>query len=245
MAEQHEKRNTAPYISFSTFTSALDNVAANDVPNFIDRHSFPSFSGAAVAGTLSSFRFFGLIDVNGKPEPSLHALAMNKDERQGNIKALLEKNYGNLIALDLSRTTPSEFDREFSGEQYGVSGDTRVKAKTFFIKAAQFAEIPISKLLLNKSRTSGPRKPRKSKSEISGHADAITTQSKNIEDRVTKGTALKEIELIDSGKQVWIGTDANLFDIKAGNDLNFVLSLIKLFDKYEKGESIDFNPNSY
>lgn len=246
MAEQQEKRHTAPYIPFSTFTSALDNVAANSVPNFIDRHSFPSFSGAAVAGTLSSFRFFGLIDVNGKPEPPLHDLAMDKDGRQKNTRALLEKYYSDLIALDLSRTTPSEFDREFSGEQYSVSGDTRVKAKTFFIKAAQFAGIPISKLLLNKSRSSGPRKPRKPKGETLGNmTPTISEQSSNVKDQATKGNALKEIELVDSGKRVWIGTDANLFDIKAGNDLNFVLSLIKLFDKYEKGESIDFNPNPY
>lgn len=60
-----------------------------------------------------------------------------------------------------------------------------------------------------------------------------------------KENALKEIELIDSKKLVWIGTDANLFDIKAGNDLNFVLGLIRLFDRYEKGELIEFNSIGY
>lgn len=248
MAEQSEKRHAAPYIPFSTFISALDNVAANSVPNFIDRHSFPSFSGAAVAGTLSAFRFFGLIDADGKPETALHDLAMNKDARQQNLKTLLERLYGDLIALDLSRTTPSEFDREFSSEKYNVSGDTRVKAKTFFVKAAQFADIPISKLLLKKSRITGPRKPRKQKGETLGAGEAgVGKQSGgNREDQFAQPkNALKEIELVESKKQVWIGTDANLFEIKAGNDLNFILSLIKLFDRYEKGESIDYNSTAY
>jgi hypothetical protein len=45
--------------------------------------------------------------------------------------------------------------------------------------------------------------------------------------------AIKQINLVESGKSVWIGTDANMFEIKRGRDLDFILALIKLFDEYE------------
>jgi hypothetical protein len=237
MSEPSEKPNAAPYVPFSTFISALDNVAANSVPNFIDRHCFTSFSGAAVAGALSSFRFFGLIDANGKPEKLLHDIAMDKGdtERKRNIKALLEKHYAGLIALDLSRTTPSEFDREFSSEHYGVNGDTRVKAKTFFIKAAQFAEIPISKLLLKKAR--GPRKPKKAKDPGAIIGQGVAASKGGESEQHTGGSHATKIVRLHGGGTVMLTASVDVLSLK-GKDREFVFNLIDLLSSYESGEDI-------
>lgn len=232
------KKKSAPYLPFATFTNALDSVAAHSVPNIIDRSSFPSFSGGNVAATLSAFRFFDLIDNTGAPLMELHTLAMNKADREANIRALLEKYYASLIALDLSRTTPSQFDEAFSSEAFGVTGDTRVKAKTFFIKAAQAAKIPISKLLLNKARASGQRKPRKPKvNNIGGNSidNAVYEQP-----APAGGHATKIVQL-SGGGTVMLTASVDILSLK-GKDRDFVFKLIDMLDAFETNEP-DFSAN--
>jgi len=54
--------------------------------------------------------------------------------------------------------------------------------------------------------------------------------------------AIRRIQLTESNKAIWIGTDANMFQIRSGKDMDFVLALIKLFDEYErpiKGQELD------
>jgi hypothetical protein len=46
------------------------------------------------------------------------------------------------------------------GEVYPVTGETRQKAVTFFLKAAQFSDMPLSPYLLTQLR-SEPKKPRR------------------------------------------------------------------------------------
>lgn len=229
MADTTEKKKAAPYAPFATFQNALDNVAQHSVPNIIDRSSFPSFSGGMVAATLSAFRFFGLIDEEGKPSQLLHNVAMEKENRKVNIRTLLENHYPDLIALDLSRATPSQFDNVFSTERYGVSGDTRTKSKIFFLKAAQFAEIPISKLLLNKSRASAPRKPRK------GNANGkqeFTSQATPTINPAPSGTQHSKQIALSGGGTLTLALSVNLWDLK-GKDRDFVFALMDKIEAYE------------
>lgn len=164
MADPEAKKKTAPYISFATFQTALDNVASAGVPNIIDRHSFRSFSGGAVAAVLSSFRYFDLISDAGAPSEFLHALANEKDNRKANVKKLLDKYYDSVIALDLVRATPPQLEQAFADARYNVTGATRRKAQAFFLKAAAFTEIPVGKLLMSKSRNvTTSRKPKRPK----------------------------------------------------------------------------------
>jgi len=226
-----KKVKTAPYLPFPTFQSALDNIAANSVPNVIDRHSFPSFSGAAVSSTLVALKFFGLIDNEGKPEDALHDLAMDKDGRKQKIRVLLEKYYGNVVAVGLTRATPPQFDSAFAADLYNVSGDTKVKAKSFFIKAAQFAEIPMSKMLLTKSRTSGPRKAKKPKTSIpKGTTDeTLPPASETSASGNQTSTTIK----FGRGGSLTLTLDVNILELK-GTDRVFVFDLI---DKIESHQS--------
>jgi len=237
MADQSDKKHAAPYLAFATFTNALDNIAAHSVPNVIDRSSFPSFSGGAVAATISALRFFDLIDEHGKPQKALHDLAMKKDERVENIKALLEKKYRNLIELDLSRATPTQFDEAFSSALYNVSGDTRGKSKTFFIKAAQFAQIPISKLLLNKTRASG-RRSKKVKAGNGGIKTAaeipIPEMAAAVGAGVSGNHATKIVRLVGGGT-VMLTASVDVLSL-SGKDREFIFKVIDLLNAYESGE---------
>lgn len=230
-----KKAKTAPYVPFPTFLSALDNIGSVGVPNIIDRHSFPSFSGANVSSTLVALKFFGLVDEEGKPSDALHGLAMEKEGRKKAIGTLLQKYYGNIFAIDLTRATPPQLDNAFTAELYNVSGDTKTKAKTFFLKAAQFAEVPISKLLLKKSRASGPRKPRGKRVDLGSQGSAGSgSNSDTSDDRQTTTSATEKTIELGSGGTLTLSLDVNILELK-GKDRNFVFKLIDSIDAYEMG----------
>lgn len=230
-----KKVKTAPYLPYATFTSALDSISAHGVPNIIDRHSFPSFSGASVSAALVALKFFGLIDEDGKPDEALEKLAVDKVGRKTAIKALLEKHYTNVFALNLAKATPPQFDEAFTPELYGITGETKTKAKTFFIKAAQFTEIPISKLLLKNLRASGPRKKgksgAKSKPPAGTGADATAKQTNSGQPGGTERTIT-----LENGGTATLSLNVNLLELR-GKDRRFVFHLIDAIEAYaEKAE---------
>lgn len=147
----------APYVPFSTFETALDKLAAlGAIPPKIDHTVFPSMGGIAKGQVISAFKFLKLIDANGIPSPALKELAMNKSGRKAAIRKLITECYPNISESDLAGSSPGQIDHKLSDKTYNITGDTRQKARSFLLKAAAFAEMPISKLLTAK----GPRGPR-------------------------------------------------------------------------------------
>ena len=232
-----KKVSTAAYAPFKTFLTVLDHLKAHEVPSIIDRSMFPTYSGTLQGQIIGTLQFLGLINEDGVPSEELHKLvAADTEERKTLLKPLLEKKYSNLFNVGLTKITPSQFESLFSTENYGVGGDTRKKARAFLFFALDYAGIPYSKLL--KQRTRSPR--RKGANNLANGNDTqqkekpISEEPKEAKaDDAIHGQAIKAIELVDSKKTVWIGTDANMFEIKRGKDLDFVLKLIELFDEYE------------
>jgi hypothetical protein len=230
----------ATYVPFKTFLNALDHLKAHGVPNIIDRSVFPSMNGATQSQLLSGLQFLGLIDAKGIPNETLISLVNEVEKRKENLRAILEARYSNLFAADLTRVTPSQFDSLFSQENYGISGDTRKKAKSFLFFALAYTGVAHSKLLTQRTRS--PRKKRTDANregtvgaqKVVGEAvapvnEAVDQNASN----VIHGTALKSVILGESGKTVWLGTDANVLEIKKGPDRDFIFALNDLFDEYE------------
>lgn len=239
---------SAPYLPFKTFLTALDSLHGHGVPNIIDRSVFRSFSGAAQSQVISSFLFLGLIDENHVPTEVMHRLVTETDDRKRILKTILEEKFSNLFAADLTRLSPSQFESLFSTEVYGVSGDTRKKARTFFFGALDFTGVAYSKLLTQRTRSPRKRTPRNNDSAKEKAEDVATPTSTHrpiaasSEGASTvRGDAIKTIRLVDSDKTVWIGSDATMFEIKPGKDLDFVLALINLFNDYESSASAENN----
>lgn len=235
MNDGNDRKKTAPYISFATFQSALDAVANAGVPNIIDRHSFRSFSGGAVAAVLSSFRFFSLIDDSGHPAPELHELASDKDSRQKNIRFLLERHFDTIFSIDLLRATPPQLDEAFGSSKYNVSGATRRKAQAFFLKAAAFADVPIGKLLKNKTRASGPRKARKPK-EKDTYAVQRATAVAPFQDIEAVASAATKIVRLSGGGALMLTASVDVLSL-TGRDREFVFKVIDLLNDFESANS--------
>lgn len=154
MATEDTPTSTPPYIPWRTFTGALDQLAQH-MPNRIDRSAFPGQSGAGQTQLLIAFRFFGLIADDGKPTTALLGLAVaDEAARKSALRKLVEKRYDDLFALNLEKTTPSEFAEQMT-KSYNITGDTRLKATRFFLSAASYLGVTVSPLLMRDKTTSG------------------------------------------------------------------------------------------
>jgi hypothetical protein len=150
---EEAKAPTAPYISFRTFLNLLDKLHSGGVPQHIDRHYWGVFlAGSTGQQVMAALRFLGLITPENKPTPMLERL-VDPTERKAALKELLDERYAGLSerGVDVSRTTPGYLERAF-GELYNVDGETRRKAVTFYVHAAQFADIPLSQHVTAKTR---------------------------------------------------------------------------------------------
>lgn len=166
---------TAAYLPFATFTNALDHLHAIGIPHKIDRDIFPSFSGIMQGQVLGALKFLGLMDEAGTPTNDL-AMLVDPKSRKAALKDLLKKRYVALVSLDLTKVSPSQFDKALG--DYGVTGATHQKAKSFFLKAAQFVELPLTPLLTRKTRVStGARRKKSENSRITPPAGELQTRS--------------------------------------------------------------------
>jgi len=146
------------YLPFKTFLSALDRLAQG-MPHEVNKECFPTYSGVIQGQIIGALKFFDLIDDIGVPKGSaLEQLALQKSiaRRKVNLLPLVRTAYSELIKLNPARLTPSKFDSAFEG--YGISGDTKRRAKTFFIHAAQFVGLELSPLLTRRTRVSAKKK---------------------------------------------------------------------------------------
>jgi hypothetical protein len=149
---------TAPYIPFPTFISALDRLGPDvaKVPEIIDRSMFDSFSGTAQGQVMATFRFLNLTDSQNRARPELKELVALPAERKTRLRSILEAAYADVFAIGLHRASPKQLDDAI--EHYNVYGATLRKAVSFFCKAAQFADIPLSPFITRRKGKSGRRK---------------------------------------------------------------------------------------
>ncbi len=208
-------RPGVPYVPFKTFLTSIE-LFERGVPNQLDRSVWPSYSGAIQGQLLGAYRFFGLMDENQAPAAALRDMAASGERRPALLRALLERHYRQLIALDLTRTSPRQLDEAM--RKYGLSGATHKKAISFFLQAAQYAGLPISPLL--KARTRG--------ASSSGHRRAPAPAASapgTAETAVTRTVRLK------SGGALTLTASLDVFALSP-EDRAFVFDLVDRIQRY-------------
>lgn len=178
----------APYGPFSTFDTALNYLSTlSGIPPKIDRSVFPSMGGDAKTHTLNTFKFFKLIDSEGKPEPRLAELVYKKDERKKMMRQLIQESYPNVSEQELATMTIPQLDTKLGEKGYSVTGSTRQKARSFLLKAAEFAGIPLSNLLTAKG-PKGPRGQRKKRTQENGESGQAVPKKPDTKKAVSNGS---------------------------------------------------------
>ena len=163
----------APYGPFSTFDTALNYLATlKGIPPKIDRSVFPSMGGDAKTHTLNTFKFFKLVDADGTPQPLLSELAFKKEGRKEVMRRLIKESYPNVSEEELATMTIPQLDSKLGDKAYNVSGGTKQKARSFLLKAAEFAGVPLSNLLTAKG-PKGPRGQRKKRTQENGEVRPV------------------------------------------------------------------------
>lgn len=214
-----QMREKPPYLPFKTFLSALDQLGPN-MPNRVEKDFFDSCSGAIRGQIIGAFRFLDLIDERGLYIGDvLKRLSLEKSiaSRKSNLKPLLTSAYSDIYKLDLKRLTRSQFDSAFT--EYGVSGDTKKKAKTFFLKAAAFAELDLPPQLTRRHLINASN--RKKKPTGSVKAENHATRAQSIGDPV-----MSETIKLKGGATVTVTVKGSL--LKVEEDIEKVSAVMKL-----------------
>src|ERR1051325_1664783 len=231
-----EQKQVAPYLPFSTLLTALDHLAAVKIPNRIDHRTFPNMSSQSKSQVMSAFKFLGLMDDDGVPTQLLSDLAYKKDSRKEIMRQIVEEKYPDIVALDFSSLSVTELDKALAGARYNVQGETRKKAKTFLLKAAQYSGFTVHELLtkITRNRKKGAEKKANTstpKTDFTlpwGKSADAGAQSHNEPDDTKRTIKLRR------GGSLTLTLAVNLLQLQ-GDDRTFVFDLIDKLDAYEEG----------
>jgi hypothetical protein len=213
------------YVPFTTFLAAIDALARRPDHDRFDTSVWPTYSTATQAQLLGSFRFLGLIDDTGKPTASLKTLVRDKANRKTIMRKILESSYARIIGLDLTRVSPRQFDQAM--RQYGMTGETHKKVVSFFLRAARFAELPLSPLLLRRTRADRPHRPSSASESVRNRSPRQSDQPR---DETPAGTS--RMVALKGGGTITITAEGNIVDMHK-DDREFVLRLFDELREYQ------------
>jgi len=228
--ETQEKRQTPPYLSFTTLNTFIDGLGVH-MPTRIDKSLMKSMSGASQAALVSALDYLGLRD-GEKPSATLVKLANATGVERGPLWGdLITERYPFLFSndFDLKRATQGELDEKFRDQ--GITGETIRKCVAFFVAASQAAGIEISPRFRSiKSRA--PRSPggrtRRPKRE-----EKTSEQTRNqTTDEVRPSTSVKKIQFA-SGGSAELHVDVNVVSLSR-EDREALFKWIDAMDDYEK-----------
>lgn len=236
---ENERKYPAAYLPLATLLTAFDHLKAIGIPNKIESRTFPSMSSQSTSQLLSALKFFELIEDDGTPKPLLYELVQKPEERKTLIRQLIETHYPDIVEKDFAKLTVTELDGALAGKRYNVQGDTRKKAKTFLLKAAQFAGFTVHPLLTKVTRTrrrEGGRRAGQAAGNTNGGAASV-----NEDLGAPPVTPIKETQQgsqrtiqLRRGGSLELLLDVNILALK-GEDRAFVFDLIDKIDAYEEG----------
>jgi hypothetical protein len=226
-----QDKRIPPYLPFKTFISSLD-VFAHGVPPRLDRSIWRNQAGLMQGLILNAYRFFGLVEEEHQDAASEYLTDMARDpgRRQTVLRDLLMAQYWELLEEnDLTKISMKMLEEAFE-KYYAVSGATKEKAISFFLKAAQFADMPLSPFLMTKLRNVGARKKRGSKPRPEDES-APSETPRIFESPVAAAESVHSVEL-QSGGTLTVSITANPFKMPA-EDRAFVFGLIDRLQEYE------------
>ena len=147
MATKTEKTATPPLVSYSSYTSFLNQLREHGtVPTRIDKTLMPKASGSQISAMLAALKYLGLIDDAGKPNDQFTAIVVASDEeRKPLLTTLVKHRYAFLFSspeFDLEKATSGEMAEKFRA--LDISGSTVTKTIAFFLQAAKDAGIKVS-----------------------------------------------------------------------------------------------------
>jgi hypothetical protein len=175
-----------PYISFRTLLNLLERLEPEPPPK-IDKSVLSYLSGGYATQTLAGLKALGLINDDGVPTDLLVSLVTVPAMRRQLMSDVWHSAFSAVFrAIQPEKATAGQLDDTFA-TAYGVTGETKRKAVSFFVHGAQYGEIPLSTLITSKvkgiggttSRTAGSarRNVRRRGVKVAGNQNSAVASS--------------------------------------------------------------------
>jgi hypothetical protein len=140
-----ERRPAPPYFPWPALNTLVQRMATEGPPTRIDKSYLDNQSGGMQTAILSGLRWLGLIQEDGRLTETFIQLAeADEAERKEIITSLLRARYGPIIELGTQNATQLQLEEAFKTE-FGAQGETRRKGVSFYLKAAAYAGVPVSR----------------------------------------------------------------------------------------------------
>ncbi len=160
-SEKTRSPRTAPYTSYRTFKTFIEDLREHGVPSRIDRSVLTRFSGAVGGQLMHALRFLGLIDDEGRTTQRFRELVIAHGGAQWpeTLSHTLHQAYAPMFAIDLETATPSHFSATFR-KAFPAADAVVQKCVTFLLYAAADAGLKVSARILKgrKPRSLAPRR---------------------------------------------------------------------------------------
>lgn len=139
-----------PYVSFKTFLKLFEFFGEVGTPQQFDRTVWGrKFSGSDGSQLKTALRFFGLIDGEGIIHEDVTGMATDPKVLKAKLKEKMQASYGGVFQIDLATASKAQLRKAF--DDYKLASETKAKAITFFIFAAQHVGITLSQFITAKS----------------------------------------------------------------------------------------------
>jgi hypothetical protein len=221
-----QPKRVPPYLPFKTFLGSLDALS-HGVPPKIDRMLWRSQSGVTQGLIMNAYRFLGLVEDDDSANEYLERL-VGSGTRGKEMRATIEVQYDDILSKhDLTKMTLKMLEDEFE-KIFSVSGGTKQKAITFFLKAAKFADMPLSPYLSSLLRATRKKRGSRQRQE-NGTMEQIHVPFAPVQS--PEAASRHSVRLI-SGGRLTVSITANPFKMPQ-EDRQFVFSIIDQLQKYE------------
>lgn len=226
-----DSARTAPYLPFATFLSGIERLAP-EAPEVIDKTIFSSFSGTAQSQIVGALRFLGLIDAQNRTQAVLETIVSDPNSRKDLLAVSLREAYADVFAIGLQKASPKQLDEAM--ENYNVYGATHRKAVSFFVKAAQYAGVPLSAFIVSRKGRSGRRKTVGRNRPGESATGSVVASAVN--DALMKdGTLQSKTVGLKSGGDITLSVKFDPFAISQ-EDRAFIFDFIDRLSRYERSK---------
>jgi len=199
-----ETGKRVPFVAFNGVLSEIDRMGDGGIPDKFDKKYLADKADGTQFQYRQAFRYLGLTTTEDRPTQLLEDMVTaNQTDRRGLLGKIMSDRYPELTGLppDASK---NDFFAVLEG-QYGVASDVqRRKMLTFFVAAADYAELPISPGIRPTKARTGSRK-----SGVSRGAGTSASRSANVTPRALddRPAERREISLGDAGS---VSIDVNV-----------------------------------
>src|SRR5260370_972419 len=133
-----------PYIAFKTLLNLIERMEREGIPGRIDPTYLDNLAGGYQGQVFSALRSLGLMGDDRKPTGVLNALVSMPERREELVAELIQRVYPWTFTLGPD-ATHGQLEEAFRDNAPNLGTHAREKAMTFYMHAARYAKIPLSK----------------------------------------------------------------------------------------------------